>query len=50
MEQHDGMDEDQDVVLSMLTDIFEEQPHVLYSAGIDPAAVTPDLQSMVDQV
>ena len=49
MEQHDGMDEDRDVVLSMLMNIFEEQPHALYSAGIDPAVVS-DLQSLSDQV
>jgi hypothetical protein len=49
MEQHDGLDEDRDVVLSMLMDIFERQPHALYSAGVDPSAVT-DLQSLADQV
>ena len=49
MEQHDGQSEDREVVLGMLMDIAERQPHALYSAGLDPAAVT-DLESLLDQV
>lgn len=49
MEQHDGMDEDRDTVLAMLMDIHEKHPHALYSAGIEPKAVT-DLESLLEQV
>ena len=49
MEHHDGKDEEKDIVLAMLMDIAETQPHALYSAGIDPKAVT-DLLSLQDQV
>jgi len=49
MEQHDGMNEDREVVLNMLMDIKERQPHALYSAGIDPNAVK-DMESLLAQV
>lgn len=49
MEQHDGMNEEREVILSMLMDLHEQQPHALYAAGIDPTAVT-DLESMLEQV
>lgn len=49
MLQHDGMNEDREVVLSMLMDIKEKHPHALYSAGIDPNSVT-DMESLLQQV
>jgi ankyrin repeat protein len=49
MEQHDGMNEERELVLAMLMDIREQHPHALYSAGIDPTAVT-DVDSLLDQV
>lgn len=49
MEQHDGMSEDRDVVLSMLMDIREKHPSALYSAGIDPNSVS-DMDSLLAQV
>jgi len=49
MEQHDGMNEDREVVLNMLMDIKDKHPHALYSAGIDPKAVS-DMESLLGQV
>jgi ankyrin repeat protein len=49
MEQRDGMTEEREMVLAMLMDMKENHPHALYSAGIDPKAVT-DLDSMLEQV
>lgn len=49
MEAHDGMNEDRDVVLAMLMEVKEKHPHALFSAGIDPKAVS-DLDSLLEQV
>ena len=49
MEQHDGMNEDRELVLAMLLDIYEKHPHALYAAGIDPHAVN-DMNSLLEQV
>lgn len=49
MEQHDGMNEDRELVLAMLMDIKEKHPHALYAAGIDPNAVS-DMDSLLEQV
>ncbi|GAX29501.1 hypothetical protein FisN_3Hh018 [Fistulifera solaris] len=49
MEQHDGMHEDRDIVLGLLLDIAERQPHALYSAGINPQQVH-DLDTLLEQV
>lgn len=49
MEQHDGMNEDREVVLGMLMDIKEKHPHALYSAGIDPNSIA-DIESLLAQV
>jgi hypothetical protein len=49
LEQHDGLGEDRDVVLSMLLDIRDKHPHALYSAGMDPKLVQ-DLDSLLAQV
>ncbi|EEC50971.1 predicted protein [Phaeodactylum tricornutum CCAP 1055/1] len=47
--KRDGMTEEREMVLAMLMDMKENHPHALYSAGIDPKAVT-DLDSMLEQV
>lgn len=49
MEQEDGMSEEREIVLRMLMEIKASHPHALYSAGIDPTAVT-DMDSLLDQV
>jgi SpoVK/Ycf46/Vps4 family AAA+-type ATPase len=49
MEQHDGMNEERELVLAMLMEIREQHPHALYSAGIDPKAVT-DVDSLLEQI
>jgi ankyrin repeat protein len=49
MEQHDAFNEDREVVLQMLMDIHTNHPHALYSAGIDPTAVS-DIDSLLVQV
>ena len=49
MEQHDGLNEDRELVLSMLMDIHEKHPHALFAAGIDPQVVT-DMNSLLEQV
>jgi hypothetical protein len=48
MEQHDGMKEDREVVLSMLMDIWEHHPHALYTAGLKPEAIK-DMESLMEQ-
>jgi ankyrin repeat protein len=49
MEQHSGLNDDREIVLGMLMDLMENHPHALYSAGINPNAVT-DMESLLDQV
>lgn len=49
MEQHDGMNEDRELVLAMLMDLKEKHPHSLYAAGMDPNAIT-DMDSLLEQV
>ncbi|GKY92808.1 hypothetical protein MPSEU_000250400 [Mayamaea pseudoterrestris] len=49
LEQHDGLGEDRDIVLTMLMEIKEKQPHALYSAGIDPKSVH-DIDGLLTQV
>jgi Ankyrin repeats (many copies) len=45
----DTINEDRDLVLTVLMDIFEQHPHALYAAGIDPHAIS-DLDSLLQQV
>lgn len=49
MEQHDAFNDDREIVLQMLLDVHASHPHALYSAGIDPTAVT-DVDSLLLQV
>ena len=49
MEQHDGLKEDRELVLSMLMDLWEHHPHSLYSAGLNPDVIR-DLDTMLEQV
>jgi ankyrin repeat protein len=49
MEQHDAFNDDREVVLQMLMDVHANHPHSLYSAGIDPTAVS-DIDSLLVQV
>jgi Ankyrin repeats (many copies)/ATPase family associated with various cellular activities (AAA) len=49
MEQHDGMNEDRELVLAMLMDIHEKHPHSLFAAGIDPNAIK-DIDTLLEQV
>mmetsp|Transcript_46813 Transcript_46813/g.141798 ORF Transcript_46813/g.141798 Transcript_46813/m.141798 type:complete len:612 (-) Transcript_46813:52-1887(-) len=49
MEEHDLIREELESVLGLLMDVRDNHPHALYSAGIDPAAVS-DLDSLLDQV
>lgn len=49
MEQHDGMNEDRELVLSMLMDINESHPHALYAAGMDPTYIR-DIDTLLEQV
>lgn len=49
MEQHDGRNEDRDIVFHMLMDICDKHPHALYSAGMDPKAIT-NVESLLAQV
>eukprot|EP00522_Entomoneis_paludosa_P008967 CAMPEP_0172454348 /NCGR_PEP_ID=MMETSP1065-20121228/11370_1 /TAXON_ID=265537 /ORGANISM="Amphiprora paludosa, Strain CCMP125" /LENGTH=568 /DNA_ID=CAMNT_0013206665 /DNA_START=56 /DNA_END=1762 /DNA_ORIENTATION=+ len=49
MEQHDGMKEDREEVMAMLLDIWEKQPHALYSAGMDPTSIR-DMETLLDQI
>jgi hypothetical protein len=48
MEQHDGMKEDREIVLSMLLDVWENHPHALYTAGLNPSAIR-DMDTLLDQ-
>lgn len=49
LEQHDGMNEDRELVLSMLMDIHEKHPHALYAAGMDPTAIK-DVDTLLGQI
>lgn len=49
MESHDVIQEELESVLSLLMDINEAHPHALFSAGVDPHAVT-DMDSLLNQV
>jgi Ankyrin repeats (many copies) len=49
MVEHDGMNDDREVVLQMLMEILENHPHALYSAGINPKKVT-DMDSLLAEV
>jgi hypothetical protein len=49
MEQHDGMSEDRELVLTMLMDIHDNHPHAINAAGINPNAVN-DIDSLLEQV
>jgi len=51
MELHGTMHEDRDVVLQVLQQLAEQQPHALYSAGLDPSAVAAaDMDTMLELV
>jgi hypothetical protein len=49
MEEHDGMNEDRELVLAMLMDLKETHPHSLYAAGMDPTLIK-DMDSILEQV
>lgn len=49
MEQHDGMNEDRELVLAMLMDLKEKHPHALFAAGMDPHAIH-DMDTLLEQV
>jgi len=49
MEQHDGLHEDMEVVLSLLMDIKDEHPHALYATGLNPNQMQ-NMDQLLEQV